>query len=346
MNRLKYIQIATILTVIFVCLGVVYMRRDTSENNLSITIDPIYQTKQKKNDVSTFVASPLPKETPQDTSQLNTNAVQPITEANSVPVTYATIFSNAIAAAQKGNSDSLSTISSDFIAAACSNSPDSVELCEFLELRQTPWNFTNSDWDRIIEILSDTDKTTMEVFYLTILEKIGNGKGATSLENIYQIENVLLRLATVVPVQADSLTFEACAANIVELYDKERAFQMLDETIRKMKECENLDPTLYIMTYGKKLRYMVSKKRYEEAENEYNELFSQKPGGLSDETWNNRKYHNWYDLMAQYCRVKDNDKIRDKGIAALKDLMNDKKASQGLRNAAKYEIERAARLSR
>ncbi|MCK5851906.1 hypothetical protein KAH27_02650, partial [bacterium] len=127
---------------------------------------------------------------------------------------------------------------------------------------------------------------------------------------------------------------------------KERAIQMLEKTIRKMKECENFDSSMYIMTCGQKISYMVSEKRYEEAENEYNELFSLKPSDLSEEKWNNKKYYNWYDLMSQYCRVKNNDKIRDKGIAALKDLMNDKQAPQGLRNAAKNEIERAARLSR
>ena len=345
MNRLKYIQIATILTVIFVCLGVVYMRRDKSEKNLSINIEPIHQAEQKTNNISVFVDSPLPKETQQDISELNTNAVPPVTENNSDPVTYATIFSNAIAAAQKGNSDSLSTILSDFIAAACSNSPDSVELCEFIELRKTPWNFTHSDWDRIIEILSGTDKTTMEVFYHTILDKILSKK-PHSQENADHMADALLRLAATVPDQTDSLVFETCAATMVALSDKERAIQMLDETTQEMKECENLDPAMYIMACGQKMSYMVNEKRYEEAENEYNELFSQKPSSLSDEKWNNKKYYNWYGLMTQYCRVKDNDKIRDKGIAALKDLMNDKKAPKSLRSAAKNDIERAARRLR
>ncbi len=348
MNRLKYIQIVTIVIIIFVCLGIVYMRRDTRENNLSINIDPIYQAKQKTNDVSSFVAFPLPKETAQDISQLNTNSVPPITEANSDPVTYATILSNSIAAAPKGVSISHSTILSNFIAAACSNSPDSVELCEFLELRKTPWNFTNSDWDRIIEILSDTDKTTMDIFNYTILEEIIHRSAPPSLQHINQTADVLLRLADAVPGQTDSLTFETFAATMVALSDKERAIQMLDETTQEMKECENIDSSMYIMACGQKISYMVSEKRYEEAENEYNELFSQKPSDLSEEKWNNQKDFVWFDLMAQYCRVKDNDKIRDKGITALKDLMNDKKASQGLRNAAKSTLERTAidRLSR
>ena len=324
------------------------MHRNTNTKNPAINIEPIYQTEQKTNEVSDrkiLAIFPPPQETQQDISELDTNVVASIAEDNSDPVTFSTILSNSIAAAPKGVSISYSNILSNFLAAACSNSPDSVELCEILELRKTPWNFTNSDWKRIIEIFSDTDKTTMEVFYLTILDKI-TAREAPSPQHAYQMEDVLLRLADTVPGQTDSLNLEFCAASMVALSDKERAIQMLDETTQEMKECENLDPSMYIMACGQKISYMVSEKRYEEAENEYNELFSQKPNSLSDKKWNNKKYHTWYDLMSQYNRVKDNDKIRDKGIAALKDLMNDKKAPDGLRSAAKDEIKRAARWSR
>jgi len=344
MNRLKFIQTATILIVIFVGLGVVYMRRDTHDKDLTITINPIHQAIRKTNEVTIrkkTVSLPPPKKNKQDILQLNTNIFPSIAENNPGPVTFSTILSNSIAATPRGVSIFYSTILSNFIMAACSNSPDSVKLCEFLTLRKTPWNFTDSDWDRIIEILSDTDKTTMEVFYHTILDKI-TSRIAPSLQHAHQMEDVLLRLAATESLKSDSLTFEACAASMVALSDKERAIQMLDETTQEMKECENFDSSMYIMTCGQKISYMVSEKRYDEAEKEYTELFDQKPSDMSDKKWNNKKYYNWYDLMAQYCRVKDNDEIRKKGIAALKELVNDKQAPQGLRSAAKHELERVA----